>query len=314
MAIDKEDKEKKGKQDLWYVRSGGKISGPYPCGGVRRFLLLGRVVLTDEVSKDRKEWQQVSAVPEVIPPELRRAMLEGKEDELLSARRREDERTGRERRSAEDDIKYERRRKGERRADEEATKKRRREARRSLLEAARKREMPLPSLVGSVLLLVLVIGYGLFWDSGPELPEPDCTAKPGPTVNWRNCSLNGIQAKEADLSRVNMNNASLRGANLSGSNLKGGDLRYADFSSADLSYSQLSNADMKGSNLQNADLSYADLSGADLSFANLQDANPGGADLTGARFDEVIWFDGSRCLPGSVGGCATPPKANPSPP
>ena len=188
MNNDKEDKEKKGKQDLWYVRRGGETGGPFPSGALRRFLLLGRVALEDEISTDRKEWHRVSSVPEVIPPELRRAMLEGSEDELLSSRRREDERTGRERRTAEDDIKFKGRRKGERRSDEEATKKRRREARRTLLEAARKREMPLPTLVGSVLLLVVLAGYGLFWESGPELPEPDCTAKPGPAVNWRNCS------------------------------------------------------------------------------------------------------------------------------
>lgn len=302
----KEDKQDKGKQRLWYVRGNGKVSGPYPSGAVRRFLLLGRISLDEEVSRDRKTWHKVSAVPEVIPPEVRRAMQEGTVDELLSARMREDERSGKERRTSEDDIKYKDRRKGERRRDEDAVKKRRREARRTLLEASRKRKMPLPTLVISLLVLLSLIGYGLFWEGGPEEAEPDCTAPPGPGVNWRNCSLSGLRAKGADLSGANMNNARLREAMLSGSNLAQGDLQYVDFNSADLSYAQLGGANLKGSNLQNADLSYADLTAADLSFANLSGANPGGAKLDKARFDEAIWFDGSRCLAGSVGRCVKP--------
>lgn len=300
------DKQGKGKQPLWYVRGNDKINGPYPSGAMRRFLLLGRISLEEEISKDRETWCKVAAVPEVIPPEVRRAMQEGTVDELLAASRREDERSGKERRTAADDIKYKERRKGERRRNEDAVKKRRREARRALLEASQKRKLPLATLVISLAVLLPLIGYGLFWEGGPTEPEPDCTAQPGPGVNWRNCSLSGLRAKGADLSGAVMNNARLGGALLSRSNLSQGDLQYVDFNSADLSYAQLNGANLKGSNLQNADLSYANLSASDLSFANLSGANPGGADLSGARFDEAIWFDGSRCMPGSVGRCVRP--------
>lgn len=308
------DKENdKAKQLLWYVRSDEGVNGPYPSGAIRRFLLLGRVSLGDEISSDRKVWQPVSAVAEVIPAELRRAMLEGREDEIITARRREDERTGTERRSSSDDVIYANQRKGERRAGEMEGEKRHRKTRRSLLQMERRRERPTISLVVSMLLILGLIGYGVFWDSGPQLPDPDCTAPPGPEVNWRNCSLNGLDAESAEMPRSDMNNALLRESKLSASNLREADLQYADFSSADLSYSQLVGANMKGANLQNADLSYADLSGADLSFANLRDANPGGAKLEGARFDEAIWFDGRRCLPGSVGDCAVAGKPGVSP-
>jgi hypothetical protein len=302
------DENDKGKQLLWYVRSGEGVNGPYPSGAIRRFLLLGRVSLADEISRDRKVWQSVSAVPEVIPAELRRAMLEGREDEVILARRREDERTGTERRSSSDDKIYAEQRKGERRSAEAGKEQRHREARRSLLQLERKRERPTVSLVVSLLLIVALIVYGVYWDSGPKLPDPDCTALPGPGVNWRNCSLNGLAAAAADMSHANMNNAQLRESRLSGSNLREADLQYADFSGADLSYSQLMGANLKGATLQNSDLSYADLSGANLSFTNLRDANLGGANLEGVRFDEAVWFDGSRCLPGSLGDCVVAQK------
>lgn len=169
--------------------------------------------------------------------------------------------------------------------------------------APAKEKRPFLSLLLSIVLMVALIGYGLYRGPSPESAAPDCAAPPGPDVNWRNCRLEGIRVPSADLRRADMYSALLRGAGLSGAILTDANLEYADLSGADLSYALLGGAKMKGANLQNADLTNADLSAADLSFADLRGAAPGGVVVGGARLDHAIWFDGGKCLPGSVGTC-----------
>jgi Pentapeptide repeats (8 copies)/GYF domain 2 len=55
----------------WYLRRQGRQVGPFTSGAVRRLLLQGQVTLEDEVSADRRAWERVGAVAEVVPPELR---------------------------------------------------------------------------------------------------------------------------------------------------------------------------------------------------------------------------------------------------
>ncbi len=69
------------KQKLWYIRRSGKIKGPFPSGTLRRFILLGRVKPTDQVSQDKKSWYAVMGVPEVVPPKVREAAAEGHMDD-----------------------------------------------------------------------------------------------------------------------------------------------------------------------------------------------------------------------------------------
>ena len=95
------DKEQ-GKQFLWYVRRRNRVQGPFPSGSIRRFLLLGRVLLDDEVSLDKSDWRRLSEVPEVIPPEVRKALENGTVASVLPAQLREDERSGRDRREEKD--------------------------------------------------------------------------------------------------------------------------------------------------------------------------------------------------------------------
>jgi len=54
----------------WYVRRGSAVQGPYSLSQLRRYLLLGRVRLTDRVSDDGEHWLRITQRPDLIPPEM----------------------------------------------------------------------------------------------------------------------------------------------------------------------------------------------------------------------------------------------------
>lgn len=294
------------KQKLWYVRRKEKIQGPFPCGTVRRFVLLGRVELSDQVSLDKKTWKPVSTVPDVVPPEVRKAMQDGNlEEVLVVARLREDERTGADRRSEGDSSEKFGRRATDRRQDEDELAKKHRLARKQLreLENKKRKQRPIFALIMAVLLVGAGIGGGIYIGAPEAIPEPDCAAQPAPGINWRNCRLIGLHAEGADMSGAIMNNTILRQGYFSGTLFVEVDLMYADLSGSDLSYGAFTGSFMKGVNLQRADLTNADMIGADLSFANFQGAKVGGIRLDNARLDNAIWADGTICRVGSMGKC-----------
>ncbi len=297
------EQAKDNKQKLWFIRRSDSIRGPFPSGTLRRFMLLGRVLPSDQVSLDKKEWQSVMHVPEVVPPEIRKAAAEGKLYEVLPVRLGEDERKGVERRSKEEDLKYKNKRKGQRRKDESELIKRHQLSKTQLIEQYKIRRIPyLGFLVVSVLVFVSV-GVGLYLGSPDVIPDPDCSSGAAPGVNWRSCRLDAVSYESANLQGAVLNSAVLRMAKLSGSDLNNADMQYADLSGSDLSYSEISEAKMKGINLQNADLTNVDLTNSDLSYANLQNSKMGGAKIDGAKMTKAIWIDGSVCGPGSVGKC-----------
>ncbi|HEB95867.1 MAG TPA: pentapeptide repeat-containing protein [Sedimenticola thiotaurini] len=289
---------------LWFLRREGRVTGPFPSGAIRRFVVLGRVGLEHEVSNDRRHWQLIRNLPEVIPPEIRRAMEAGDPEGLLPERLREDERTGLERRRSNRELPGATpRRSGDRRQEEPELLKKHRLAKTELRASRQRRRFPLLPTLALIVLFGIAIGYGFYLGRPSMVEEPDCTAKPAPGVNWRNCRLDGLVAESSDLQRARIGNAMLRGARLSGSRFNGADLQYADLGNADLSYAEFRDARMKGVGLSGSDLTSADLTGADLSYANLQGARLGGTILDGARLDNAIWSDGRTCRPGSVGVC-----------
>jgi len=292
----------KGKQKLWYVRQGRKVTGPFPCGAVRRSLLLGRITLDDDVSSNGKQWDIISTVPEVMPPELRKAIEDGDKETLLIGRMREDTRLGKERRTDQDDKMYRHRRQNQRRSEESEIQTKRQAARTVLLNQSLE-QIPRGSIVLSILLVISIVGFGLFYRASSDSRNSDCAALPKPEVNWHNCRFDGLKAPLVDLRQADISSALLRGAELSGGIFIDGNLQYVDFTGADLSYAQFMGARMKGANLQNSDLTNANLTDADLSFAILRDAVPGGIVMKNARFDNAIWFDGNECQPGSIGKC-----------
>lgn len=80
-------------KQLWYTRRDMEIRGPFPAGLVTRYILLGRILETDELSTDQVSWQPVSDIPELIPEELKLDLTKPENREKLRiARMREDER------------------------------------------------------------------------------------------------------------------------------------------------------------------------------------------------------------------------------
>lgn len=54
-------------QKLWFVRQGGRISGPFPAKLISQDWMLGRFQATDEASIDRVLWAQIQEIPELQP-------------------------------------------------------------------------------------------------------------------------------------------------------------------------------------------------------------------------------------------------------
>ncbi|MBF0256932.1 MAG: pentapeptide repeat-containing protein, partial [Gammaproteobacteria bacterium] len=55
----------------WFVRRGVRVKGPFDSASLRRLVQAKRVLLSDEVSLDQRQWHQVALMNEVLPPEMR---------------------------------------------------------------------------------------------------------------------------------------------------------------------------------------------------------------------------------------------------
>lgn len=89
-------------KQLWYTRRSKEIRGPFPAGLITRYILLGRIIETDELSTDQISWKQVSNFPDLIPPEMKLDLnIPENSEKLQIARMREDERESVDRRVAE---------------------------------------------------------------------------------------------------------------------------------------------------------------------------------------------------------------------
>jgi len=86
-------------KQLWYTRRVKEIRGPFPAGLVTRYILLGRIRDTDELSIDQVSWQPVTELPELIPEELKADLnIPENREKLRMAQMREDERESSDRR------------------------------------------------------------------------------------------------------------------------------------------------------------------------------------------------------------------------
>lgn len=76
----------------WYSRRDGVVRGPFSSENVTRYILLGRIRLSDELSADRQTWLEAEQVSGVMPDVMAR---HGSQDECqlyLEARMLADER------------------------------------------------------------------------------------------------------------------------------------------------------------------------------------------------------------------------------
>jgi uncharacterized protein YjbI with pentapeptide repeats len=306
------------RSQLWYTRRGKEIRGPFHGGLIQRYILLGRLRASDEVSSDKEVWTPISQMPDLIPQVMQVDLDDPlARERLMAAKRWADERLHPDRREqgqfANDEMEAERRRTDERRENEQE-----KEVRYRLNKAQRRPRKTRSGLLNIFGILVAVSLAGVFIGLTVTARLPvndkgaDCGAPPRPGVNWSNCRLEGMQFTSADLHAANLSSADLSAANLEGSHLAGADLSFAKLSIANLRNVNFGRAQMKGVNLINAQLTGADLRHADLSYANLRGADLAGAKLDGAVFDHAIWVNDEVCGPGSTGRClpASPPTGD----
>lgn len=301
----------------WYVRRGDNITGPFPGRLISRRILLGQILLDDELSLEQLRWQRASELKALIPNVMasnvndpisrERALLSKRwADERSSHSRRETAgyganekgglRSTTDRRNVEDlrEINY--REKRDQRLEES------RDARKKLNEQYKRRQRT--QGISIVLLIAAVVIASFIYVPAPDINErTDCMAQPKPAVVWTNCQIAGQSYPGSDLSEARIRNANLSGSNLSESVLVKADLSYSNLSYVDFRGSDLSNANLKGANLQKANLKETNLNAADLSYADLTGAKLRGANFTKVILSKTIWVDGRECAVGSVGIC-----------
>lgn len=275
-------------RQLWYVRRGKDVSGPFPTQSVMQNTLSGRFHPTDEVSLDKLSWRPLVTVRELMPYELLELQTtsdpkqrEWLEERLKAARRWSDQRVA--------DVA------GTRAQPGSGSENRRSHAEPDDETARFHHHFSVPVvvgkryLVGAAISLLLVLAWTIFGESVNPVrvvvqSEPSqCQQAAAPGIDWTSCNKQSTRLRGRDLSD--------------------GNFSYANFSHADLSGSRLSRANLTGANLRDADLSHADLKGANLSFSDLRAAKLVSANLTGAVLKNAIWMDGRVCASGSVGKC-----------
>ena len=307
-------------QLLWYTRRPGareadtvtstEIKGPFPSGLVSRYVLLGRVLLTDEVSLDRELWRPVNEIAELIPEVMPGDASNPVAQERLSAAKRwADERLARDRRADQPpNAELQSRRAGERRQAEPAVIVQHRVAKtkRATVEKSPKtlsppRRYSMLMGIGGVGALVLVFIFMPHNETQDNVR--DCLSAAQPKVVWSGCKMEGAQLDRANLQGAQLRETILNGASLQQANIKGADLSYAKLNFSNLRLADMSGALLQGASLRGANLANANLRGANLSYADFSGADLSSANLEGATLDNAIWIDESRCAPHSVGRC-----------
>ncbi len=262
---------------VWYVRRSTTVQGPYSASVIQRYLLLGRLRLSDRVSSDGRSWDPLTQRAELIPDEMRDLGTDEGRARFEAARRAVDER----------------------RVDREES------GNSPWSGHPRRWRGSIMALAGLAAVVTLLVGIGWYRDFDTGLMQrADCNASPGPDVVWSGCVKDGvILARGSTLDGLRALNTSLRDARLPAVDLSAARLDYADLTRASLQDADLSGAVLRGATLSRADLRGTDLSHADLRNADLRDARIDGAIFEGAMLGNALWIDGGACTPDAVGVC-----------
>ncbi|MET0065660.1 MAG: pentapeptide repeat-containing protein [Candidatus Thiodiazotropha sp.] len=227
----------------WYVRHEGLISGPHSDARVRQHLLDGSWELSDEISQDKRQWQRMLEVPNVVPLQMRAEAGDASARASIDTR---DKLSARDR-----------------------------------AETRRVPVIPLV-VVLLVLAAVVGLSLLLNRQDAADTPECDAPPGPGVnwrncvlvgvdagSASLAGANLNsavlrgarlsatdlsGARLDYADLSSANLSYARLQGASLLGVNLKRADLREADLSRADLRFADFTGSRVQGMLLKGAHL------------------------------------------------------------
>ena len=280
---------------LWYVRRGDEIRGPYRWQVIARNVGLERIHATDRLSRDQHSWLAPAEILPRLP--LPYALADGANDERRVQRRSAtgsvttEQREGDDRRAAEDLRVVDRRARSERVW--------------AGLNAPTRAPVRIPLLVTG-LALSASLALAMRLSLPVETAAADCRAPAATKVNWDFCSKPNQQLAQQNLAGMSARNAQLSGGNLTNANLRGADFAYADLSATDFTLADARQMRLVGASLRHAVLNHARLTGADLSFADLSGASLAGTELSAARLGNAIWTDGRVCAHDSIGMCNTP--------
>lgn len=321
----------KNNQQLWYTRRGKEIRGPFPKKLISRYILIGRILQSDEVSLDQRHWDTVSSLPELVPEELKADLsIPENVEKLRLARLREDERRygdRRQRRGADLEKHTHKGRSGQERRDFETPA----ALRHRLIKSQTNQLIRHPAIKGQykfaiALAFIVVAVLGGAWVFSPEPLEPatdHCEQPAQPEVDWSNCRFEGLQFVAVDLRAAKLQNTSFIGAILRRANLSQAQMSYSNMLKADVSNANLTNATLVGAVMRKADLSAVNFKGSNLAYAILRDADLSNSDLSntdltntiltganitntnfaGAKLANTVWTDNTICAPESVGRC-----------
>ncbi len=85
-------------EECWYTRRENTRRGPFSSADVRRYVLLGRILPGDHMSRDGEHWSPLRELPELLPNEMRNVQTAADRERLRQAQADADERRGRDRR------------------------------------------------------------------------------------------------------------------------------------------------------------------------------------------------------------------------
>lgn len=226
----------KGSGLAWFVRRGATVRGPFSSAKVRHFVIEGKLGFEDEVSADRKAWQPLGSVPEVVPLQMRDTG-EGLEAERSDQRRGERVR-----------------------------------AIRSILVVV----AVIVGLVLAVSMVGSGrddVPRDCARAPGPGVILEGCMLS---KAEFAGASLVQANLANSDLSRANLSTADLQRADLRYADLSGADLSYARLGASVLLGATLRHADLTNADLSGVDLSFADLSDARIGGARFDGATLNG--------------------------------------
>lgn len=299
----------------WYIRKEGIVTGPFAGTVIRRWIGIGRMNASDEISVDQTFWEPVRGYPELFPQrtnhdegdlyqqEREQAAIRW-EDERMGIDRRDTpvygtvppsgHRSGQDRRTLEppDAIDHRDHRRNQRAALQVDR------------VAAPPYRKPIVLLMGAIVLSGAIAVTALWFMPSPQVYDsPDCAVRPSPGINWNDCKLDGRDLRGAHLDGASLRGAHLLEARLDKARLSHADLSYAIAVGANLRQADLRSALLVGADLRLSDLRNANLAGADLRYANLADASLSTENLAEAQLGKAIWIDGHLCAAHAVGRC-----------
>jgi len=229
---------------IWFLKKGSKVFGPFAASKVRGFLMDGKIELSDEVSRDKKNWKNLRQQPEVVPLQMRNK--EGFSDSDV-------------------DDELDPGKKG------------------SLWLPIILFILMIAVGIGYSFVVqddfsndepdcLSKPGININWNS--------CNKR---RFSAENVIFDGMSATNALMNQAKLTGSSFKLANMKYVNLSDADLSYSDFSGANLKGANLQNADLRSAILSQVDLRYVDLTDANLGGVNLSGSKLDGTIWTNGK-------------------------------